>query len=192
MSATPFTDPDLVAGPLYATASRLAQRTGALHATKISGGDATATIAARFAAPSPVVCDIGCGRGTTTLQGTVHIIDFEHARYDLAARDLVRLADRIWRDRPDLEDAFLARYGSFLTPRPTTTTREPTDDGCRVAGASHVLELHRIPEVSLVSTENITVLGSGYVGLTTGVCLASLQCTSLNDHHGWYFTGAAC
>lgn len=71
MPATPFTDPDLVAGPLYATAGRLAQRTGALHAAKISGGDATTTIidlAARSAAPSPVVCDIGCGRGTTTLQ----------------------------------------------------------------------------------------------------------------------------
>ncbi|MGH3467456.1 MAG: phosphotransferase [Thermocrispum sp.] len=45
--------------------------------------------------------------------GTVRLIDFEHARYDLAARDLVRLADRIWRERPDLEDAFLARYGSL-------------------------------------------------------------------------------
>jgi Ser/Thr protein kinase RdoA (MazF antagonist) len=43
--------------------------------------------------------------------GTVSVIDFEHARYDLAARDLVRLAGRIWRDRPDLEDAFLTTYG---------------------------------------------------------------------------------
>nr|WP_237439701.1 phosphotransferase [Amycolatopsis rubida] len=43
--------------------------------------------------------------------GIVRVIDFEHARYDLAARDLVRLADRIWRERPDLEEAFLARYG---------------------------------------------------------------------------------
>jgi len=42
--ATPFTDPDLVAGPLYATAARLAQRTGTLHAAKISGADATTTI----------------------------------------------------------------------------------------------------------------------------------------------------
>lgn len=43
--------------------------------------------------------------------GTVYVIDFEHARYDLAARDLVRLVSRIWHDRPDLEDAFLASYG---------------------------------------------------------------------------------
>ena len=43
--------------------------------------------------------------------GGVCVIDFEHARYDLAARDLVRLADRVWRDRPDLETAFLTRYG---------------------------------------------------------------------------------
>ncbi len=71
MSAAPFTDPDLVTGPLYATAGRLAQRTGALHAAKISGGDATATIvelAAQCALANLVVCDIGCGRGTTTLQ----------------------------------------------------------------------------------------------------------------------------
>lgn len=45
--------------------------------------------------------------------GNVHVIDFEHARYDLAARDLVRLADRVWRDRPDLEAAFLDQYGSL-------------------------------------------------------------------------------
>lgn len=43
--------------------------------------------------------------------GAVAVIDFEHARYDLAARDLVRLASRIWPDRPDLEVAFLAAYG---------------------------------------------------------------------------------
>jgi len=42
---------------------------------------------------------------------TVRVIDFEHARYDLAARDMVRLANRAWRERPDLEDAFLSRYG---------------------------------------------------------------------------------
>jgi Ser/Thr protein kinase RdoA (MazF antagonist) len=41
----------------------------------------------------------------------VAAFDFEHARYDLAARDLVRLADRVWRHRPDLEDAFLRGYG---------------------------------------------------------------------------------
>lgn len=70
MPATPFTDPDLVAGPLYATAGRLAQRSGALHAAKISGGNATTTIvdlAAQSAPTAPVVCDIGCGRGTTTM-----------------------------------------------------------------------------------------------------------------------------
>lgn len=43
--------------------------------------------------------------------GAAGVIDFEHARYDLAARDLVRLSNRVWRDRPDLQDAFLTRYG---------------------------------------------------------------------------------
>jgi Ser/Thr protein kinase RdoA (MazF antagonist) len=41
----------------------------------------------------------------------VGVIDFEHARYDLAARDLVRLATRTWPTRRDLEHAFLDGYG---------------------------------------------------------------------------------
>lgn len=71
MPATPFTDPNLIAGPLYATAGRLAQRTTALHTAKISGDDATTTIvnlAEQSAPHAEVVCDIGCGRGTTTLR----------------------------------------------------------------------------------------------------------------------------
>lgn len=43
--------------------------------------------------------------------GQLAVIDFEHARYDLAARDLVRLATRTWPSRPDLEHAFLDGYG---------------------------------------------------------------------------------
>jgi SAM-dependent methyltransferase len=75
MPATPFTDPDQLA-PLYATAERLARRTGALHAAKISGVDATTTIvdlAARTTPPEAVVADIGCGRGTTTLALAAHL-----------------------------------------------------------------------------------------------------------------------
>jgi Ser/Thr protein kinase RdoA (MazF antagonist) len=45
--------------------------------------------------------------------GTVRIIDFEHTRYDLAARDLVRLVTQTWADRPDLEDAFQTTYGTL-------------------------------------------------------------------------------
>ncbi|MFE3281132.1 aminoglycoside phosphotransferase family protein [Nocardia sp. NPDC059239] len=40
----------------------------------------------------------------------LHIIDFEHARFDLAARDLVRLTDRYFRDRPELAEAFFSTY----------------------------------------------------------------------------------
>jgi Ser/Thr protein kinase RdoA (MazF antagonist) len=47
--------------------------------------------------------------------GDVAVIDFEHSRYDLAARDLVRLATRVWPARPDLKEAFLNGYGP-LTP----------------------------------------------------------------------------
>ncbi|MEU8262603.1 aminoglycoside phosphotransferase family protein [Micromonospora sp. NPDC048999] len=48
-------------------------------------------------------------------EGVVRLIDFEHSRYDLPARDLVRLATRIWPHRPDLRDSFLDGYGSLTT-----------------------------------------------------------------------------
>jgi Ser/Thr protein kinase RdoA (MazF antagonist) len=43
------------------------------------------------------------------------LVDFEHARTDLPARDLVRLHFRIWPSRPDLQDAFFDGYGHHLT-----------------------------------------------------------------------------
>jgi Ser/Thr protein kinase RdoA (MazF antagonist) len=43
--------------------------------------------------------------------GAVRLIDFEHTRHDLAARDLVRLADRFWKRRPDLKAGLLDTYG---------------------------------------------------------------------------------
>lgn len=46
-------------------------------------------------------------------EGTLRLIDFEHARYDLAARDLVRLAIRLWPARPDLEEVFQTTYGTL-------------------------------------------------------------------------------
>ncbi|PZG21422.1 hypothetical protein C1I95_07545 [Micromonospora craterilacus] len=45
--------------------------------------------------------------------GLVRLIDFEHSRYDLPTRDLVRLATRIWPLRPDLRDSFLDEYGQL-------------------------------------------------------------------------------
>lgn len=41
----------------------------------------------------------------------IRVIDFENSREDLAARDLVRLATRVWPHRPDLKEAFLSGYG---------------------------------------------------------------------------------
>ncbi|WP_410813253.1 phosphotransferase enzyme family protein [Micromonospora sp. 067-2] len=45
--------------------------------------------------------------------GAVRLIDFEHSRYDLPARDLVRLATRVWPHRPDLRASFLDTYGQL-------------------------------------------------------------------------------
>ncbi len=51
----------------------------------------------------------------TDATGTLRILDFEHARIDTPARDLVRLTYRHWTRRPDLREAFLAGYGRALT-----------------------------------------------------------------------------
>jgi SAM-dependent methyltransferase len=70
-SSTPFTDTAVVRGVLYSNAERPEQRTGALHRAKVSGADATETIAALAMAVQPTptrVADIGCGRGTTTVR----------------------------------------------------------------------------------------------------------------------------
>lgn len=47
--------------------------------------------------------------------GSLSLIDFEHSRTDLPARDLVRLRFRVWPSRPDLQDAFFDGYGRRLT-----------------------------------------------------------------------------
>jgi|HubBroStandDraft_2_1064218.scaffolds.fasta_scaffold12006_2 hypothetical protein len=47
--------------------------------------------------------------------GNVSLIDYEHSRIDLNVRDFVRLRFRVWRARPDLQDAFFEGYGRLLT-----------------------------------------------------------------------------
>jgi Ser/Thr protein kinase RdoA (MazF antagonist) len=47
--------------------------------------------------------------------GNLALIDFEHARTDLSARDFVRLRFRVWPSRPDLQNAFFDGYGRRLT-----------------------------------------------------------------------------
>jgi hypothetical protein len=51
----------------------------------------------------------------------LYLVDFEHARTDIALRDLVRLRFRVWPGRPDLKDAFLNGYGRDLTGSDTET-----------------------------------------------------------------------
>jgi Ser/Thr protein kinase RdoA (MazF antagonist) len=47
--------------------------------------------------------------------GTVRLIDFEHARPDARIRDMARLAHRYWPHRPDLYQAFVGGYGASLS-----------------------------------------------------------------------------
>lgn len=68
--ANPFTDPGQVRGALYASADRMARRTGALHRARVSGRHAAAVIC-DLAGEAPgadtgLIVDLGGGRGTTT------------------------------------------------------------------------------------------------------------------------------
>jgi SAM-dependent methyltransferase len=75
MMATVFTDPG-AHQRLYADPARLAQRTSALHAAKISGEDAAAAIAGLTVEHRPdarLLAGIGCGRGTTVLRLSQHL-----------------------------------------------------------------------------------------------------------------------
>jgi aminoglycoside phosphotransferase (APT) family kinase protein len=62
---------------------------------------------------TPCHLDFTPGNILVSDHGRVGIIDFEHSHYDHPARDLVRMATRIWPTRPDLEVAFLAGYGEL-------------------------------------------------------------------------------
>jgi ubiquinone/menaquinone biosynthesis C-methylase UbiE len=69
-TTTPFTDPQAVTA-LYAGTDRLHRRTIALHKAKVTGADATATIAALASAAHPHprrILDVGCGRGSLALR----------------------------------------------------------------------------------------------------------------------------
>ncbi|HEU5472718.1 MAG TPA: class I SAM-dependent methyltransferase [Actinophytocola sp.] len=106
MTDSPFTDPGLIAGSLYATADRLTQRTSALHAAKITGEDATETIAdlaARYGPAEPVMCDIGCGRGTTTLRLASRLAPARLIALDRSPALLTVVADRAGRARHPVE-----------------------------------------------------------------------------------------
>jgi ubiquinone/menaquinone biosynthesis C-methylase UbiE len=69
-AANPFTDPVQVRGALYASADRIAQRTGALLRARVTGQHAGEVIAGlahhAVGANDVLVADLGCGRGTTT------------------------------------------------------------------------------------------------------------------------------
>jgi SAM-dependent methyltransferase len=68
--ANPFTNPGQIRGALYASADRIARRTGALHRARVAGRHAGEVICA-LAGEAPgadtgLIADLGCGRGTTT------------------------------------------------------------------------------------------------------------------------------
>ncbi|MBT2478371.1 class I SAM-dependent methyltransferase [Streptomyces sp. ISL-94] len=97
---SPFLDPQLVNGSLYRDQRRLADRTGALMAAKVSGRPAPAVIAsyAVQARPAPgEVLDIGCGRGASTLALTQALPGSRVLAVDASASVLAATRDRLTR-----------------------------------------------------------------------------------------------
>jgi ubiquinone/menaquinone biosynthesis C-methylase UbiE len=102
-TGSPFTDPALVQGPLYASVDRLARRTGALHRARTGGlhaGQVIADLAAGALAPDSQearVADIGCGRGTSTRMLAQRLPAAKVVAVDLSAAMVVTARDRLAR-----------------------------------------------------------------------------------------------
>jgi Ser/Thr protein kinase RdoA (MazF antagonist) len=93
-----------------------------LARTLLSNADAgivASHLAALFEGPilsgSPCHLDFQPRNWLVSQSGDVSLVDFEHSRIDLTARDFVRLRFRVWAARPDLQDAFFDGYGRPLT-----------------------------------------------------------------------------
>jgi SAM-dependent methyltransferase len=101
ITASPFTDPDLVRGALYASADRLARRSGALHRARTSGRHAGEVITGLAAdalppgGPAARVADIGCGRGTTTRMLAQRLPAADLVAIDLSAAVLAVVRGRL-------------------------------------------------------------------------------------------------
>jgi ubiquinone/menaquinone biosynthesis C-methylase UbiE len=97
---SPFTDPSFIRGGLYASADRLARRSGALHRAKVSGrhaGRVIADLVACAASRDARVADIGCGRGTTTQIITQRLPEARVVAVDLSAAMLAAARDQLTR-----------------------------------------------------------------------------------------------
>jgi Phosphotransferase enzyme family len=81
----------------------------------VIGSHLAALAGAKVPPGTPCHLDFQPRNWLISTSGDVSLIDFEHARIDLPARDFVRLRFRIWAARPDLRDAFFAGYGRPLT-----------------------------------------------------------------------------
>jgi len=97
--ANPFTNPGQVRGALYASADRIARRTGALHRARVTGRHAGEVICdlaeAAPGADTGLIADLGCGRGTTTRMLAKRMPNARVIGADLSAALLVAARQRL-------------------------------------------------------------------------------------------------
>jgi hypothetical protein len=118
VSATRYTDRvrvRLVSGQSAADFAARAANLLAATDSAVIASHLTALEQAAIPPGSPCHLDFHPRNWLVSESGTVSLIDFEHSRIDVPARDLVRLRFRIWPTRPDLQDAFFEGYGRHFT-----------------------------------------------------------------------------
>ena len=140
---TPFTDPSLIRGALYAAPERLRTRTSALRRAKIGGADATDTLVDLASDAEPgatTLLDVGCGRGTSTIRlagrfpdATVIAVDQSAGLLSVAAHRLgaegraARLAVGDFHHLPiatAAADLVVAGFCLYHSPQPADALRE--------------------------------------------------------------------
>lgn len=218
MAPNPFVDVNRFPS-LYASADRLGRRTAALRAAKISGRDAVETIveiAERIAPTRPVVCEIGCGRGSTTLALAARLrprqliaVDRSHALLAVVGRraadagDSVTLVEADFHHlpfRPAAHDVAVAAFCLYHSPTPDRAVAEIAR--CLMPGGHAVLvtksadSYHQIDELvqdcglDLAATSRPSLYGSFHSLVAAEVAATALHVVAVvHEDHVFRFTG---
>lgn len=156
-AANPFTDPAQVRGALYASADRIAQRTGALLRARVTGRHAGEVIAGlahqAVGANDVLVADLGCGRGTTTRMLADRLPGARVVAADLSAALLAASKRRL----ADFPRAGTVRADFHRLPFP--------DDSCGLVVAAFCL--YHSPSPAIVITEITRCLLPGGTAIFT-------------------------
>ena len=108
--------PDFAADRLTEFERWADRASGLLTTRELDFARAEVRALADLSPPARVPCHLDyTDRNWLTVDGRVHVIDFERARPDVWINDLARLHYGRWRARPDLRESFLDGYGRQIS-----------------------------------------------------------------------------